>query len=109
VVQLQLGIHDDLGRTFMIFKLFSYKKAFAKKLAFFVRITASFCKNLIIILVFEKNANFLLKIGKNCRKLANFAENYDNYSDTSDASIVKIYNATSIGFFRNVYIVVQLS
>jgi hypothetical protein len=41
----------------------------AKIFAFFDRITASFCKNFIVTLVFEKNANFLQKIGKNCRKL----------------------------------------
>jgi hypothetical protein len=41
----------------MIFKIFSLKNL-AKILAFFVQTTASFCKNVIITLVFEKNANF---------------------------------------------------
>jgi hypothetical protein len=38
--------------------------------ALFAQTTASFCKKLIITLVFEKNAKFFsTKIGKNCRKL----------------------------------------
>jgi hypothetical protein len=41
----------------------------AKILVFFAKTTASSCKNLIITLVFEKNANFSQKFGKNCRKL----------------------------------------
>jgi hypothetical protein len=52
----------------MIFKIFSPKN-FAKKVAFFAQTTASFCINLIITLVFEKNANILAKNGENCRKL----------------------------------------
>jgi hypothetical protein len=40
----------------MIFKIFSPKNL-AKILALFAQTTASFCKNLIITLVFEKNAN----------------------------------------------------
>jgi hypothetical protein len=52
----------------MILKIFSPKNL-AKKLAFWAQTTAGFCKNLIITLVFEKNANFLPKIVKNCRKL----------------------------------------
>jgi hypothetical protein len=52
----------------MILKIFSPKNL-AKILAFFAQTTASFCKNLILTLVFEKNANFLLKNGKNRRKL----------------------------------------
>jgi hypothetical protein len=45
-------------------------KNLAKILAFFVQPTARFCKNLIITLIFEKNANFFAenwqKITKNC-------------------------------------------
>jgi p-aminobenzoyl-glutamate transporter AbgT len=52
----------------MIFKIFSPKNL-AKILAFFAQITACFCKNLIITLVFERNAIFSRKIGKNRRKL----------------------------------------
>jgi hypothetical protein len=52
----------------MIFKIFSPKN-FAKKLAFLTQDKAKLCKILIITLVFEKNANFLPKIGKNRRKL----------------------------------------
>jgi hypothetical protein len=40
----------------MILKIFSPKNL-AKILAFFAQNTASFCKNFIITLVFEKNAN----------------------------------------------------
>jgi hypothetical protein len=52
----------------MILKIFSPKNL-AKILAFFAQTTASSCKNLIITLAFEKNANFLPKIGKIRRKL----------------------------------------
>jgi hypothetical protein len=52
----------------MIFEIVSPKNL-AKIFAFFAQTTASFCKNVIITLVFEKNANFLPKIGKNRRKL----------------------------------------
>jgi hypothetical protein len=47
----------------MILKIFS-PKILAKMLAFFAQATASFCKNLITTLVFEKNAIFSPKIGK---------------------------------------------
>jgi hypothetical protein len=50
------------------FKIFSPKNL-AKKLAFYAQNKAKLCKNWIITLVFEKNANFLQKIGKNRRKL----------------------------------------
>jgi hypothetical protein len=48
----------------MILKIFSPKNL-AKILAFLIQTTASFCKILIITLVFEKNAIFSPKIGKN--------------------------------------------
>jgi hypothetical protein len=48
----------------MILKIFSPKKL-AKKLAFLTPNKAKLCKNLIITLVFEKNANFF---SENCRK-----------------------------------------
>jgi hypothetical protein len=61
----------------MIFKIF-LPKYLAKILAFFAQTTAIFCKNLIITLVFEKNANFFR------RKMAKSAEiviinNIDQY------------------------------
>jgi hypothetical protein len=43
-------------------------KNLAKILTFLAQTTASFCKNAIITLVFEKNAIFPPKIGKNRRK-----------------------------------------
>jgi hypothetical protein len=52
----------------MIFKKFS-PKIIAKKLAIMTRNEAELCKNLIIKLVFEKNANFLPKIGKKSQKI----------------------------------------
>jgi hypothetical protein len=52
----------------MILKIFSPKKI-AKKLAVLTQNKAKLCKILIITLVFEKNANFLPKIGPNRRKL----------------------------------------
>jgi hypothetical protein len=48
------------GTNVMILKIFSPKNL-AKMLAIFAQTTASFCKNLIITLVFEKNANFFAK------------------------------------------------
>jgi hypothetical protein len=51
----------------MIFKIFSPKNC--KKLAFLTQNKAKLCKILIITLVFEKNAIFLPKIGKNRRKM----------------------------------------
>jgi hypothetical protein len=46
------------GTDVMILKIFSPKNL-AKILAFFAQTPATLCKNLIITLVFEKNANFL--------------------------------------------------
>jgi hypothetical protein len=48
----------------MIFKIFSPKNS-AKKMAFLTQNKAELCKNLIITLVFDKNANFF---AENCRK-----------------------------------------
>jgi hypothetical protein len=45
----------------MIFKILSPKNL-AKILAFFAQTTASFCKNVVITLALEKNANFSHKI-----------------------------------------------
>jgi hypothetical protein len=58
----------------MIFKVFSQKKI-AKILAFFAETTDCLRKNLIITLVFEKNANFFR------RKLGKIAENWDRNID----------------------------
>jgi hypothetical protein len=52
------------GIDVMIFKIYSPKKS-----AFLTQNTARLCKILIITLVFEKNAIFSPKIGKNRRKL----------------------------------------
>jgi hypothetical protein len=54
----------------MILKIFSPKNL-AKILAFFDQTTASFCKNLIIALFFEKKRQLGISpnIGKNRRKL----------------------------------------
>jgi hypothetical protein len=46
-----------------------FAEKFSKKMAFFTQNKAKLRKSLIITLVFEKNANFLPKIGKNRRKL----------------------------------------
>jgi hypothetical protein len=48
----------------MIFKIFSPKIS-AKKLAFLTQNKAKLCKNLIITLFFDKNANFF---AENCQK-----------------------------------------
>jgi hypothetical protein len=52
----------------MILKIFS-PKTLAKISSFFAQTTASFCKKLIITLVFGEKRYFLQKIGKNHRKL----------------------------------------
>jgi hypothetical protein len=52
----------------MILKIFSPKN-FAKILAFWAQTTASFCKNVIMTLVFAKNANFSPKIGRKLEKI----------------------------------------
>jgi hypothetical protein len=52
----------------MILNIFSQKNI-AKILAFFAQTTASFRKNLTITLLYEKNAIYSPKIGKNRRKL----------------------------------------
>jgi hypothetical protein len=52
----------------MIFKIFSQKNL-AKILAFFAQATASFCKNVIITLVFEKNANFFAENWQKSQKI----------------------------------------
>jgi hypothetical protein len=55
---LQSNEHGFIsGTDVMIFKIFSPKNL-AKILAFLTQNKASFCKNWIITLVFEKNANF---------------------------------------------------
>jgi hypothetical protein len=60
---LMLGVSLP-GTDVMIFKIFSPKN-FANKLAFLTQNKAKLCKNLIITLVFEKNANFF---AENCQK-----------------------------------------
>jgi hypothetical protein len=56
------------GTDVMIFKIFSPKNL-AKILAFLAQTTASFCKNLIVTLVFEKNSNYFAENWQNRRKL----------------------------------------
>jgi hypothetical protein len=52
----------------MIFKIFSPKN-FAEKLAFLTQNKARLYKNLIITLVFEKNANFFAEICQKSQKI----------------------------------------
>jgi hypothetical protein len=52
------------GTDVMIFKIFSAKNS-AKKWAFLTQNKAKLCKILIIVLVFDKNANFF---AENCQK-----------------------------------------
>jgi hypothetical protein len=49
-----------------------FAEKFGKKSAFFAQSKAKLCKNSIITLVYEKNANFLPKIGENfCDNIIN--------------------------------------
>jgi hypothetical protein len=66
VVSYYKFVNTDPGTDVIIFKLFS-PKILPKILAFFAQTTASFCKNLIITLGFEKNANFFAQNWKNRR------------------------------------------
>jgi hypothetical protein len=52
----------------MIFKIIFAEK-FSEKIGVFYSKQSQILKKIIITLVFEKNANFLPKIGKNRRKL----------------------------------------
>jgi hypothetical protein len=52
----------------MLFYIFS-PQILAKKLAFFAQNQAKLCTNMIITLVFDKNAIFSPKIAKSRRKL----------------------------------------
>jgi hypothetical protein len=56
-------VNANAGTDVMILKYFRRKKM--QKIVFFVQHTANFCKNLIVTLVFEKNAK-LAKIAENC-------------------------------------------
>jgi hypothetical protein len=51
------------------FKIYFRQKIGTDIAVFFAQITDSFCKNLILTLAYEKNANFLPKFAKNLRKL----------------------------------------
>jgi hypothetical protein len=66
VTQLEFNI--VAGTNVMIFKIFSPKN-FAKKLAFLTQNKAKLYKNLIITLVFEKNANFFAEICQKSQKI----------------------------------------
>jgi hypothetical protein len=69
------------------FKNVFVKKISAKILALFAQTNASFCKNVSITLVFEKNANFVR------RKLAKIADNCDHNIDPwSQSYDLVIYN-----------------
>jgi hypothetical protein len=56
--------YERSGTDVMIFKK-NFAENFGEKMAFLTQNKAKFCKNLIIILVFEKTANFF---AKNCHK-----------------------------------------
>jgi hypothetical protein len=58
-----------LRRTLVMFIENIFAKKFGENVGVFAQTTASFSKHLIITLVFKKNADFSLKIGKNRRKL----------------------------------------
>jgi hypothetical protein len=56
------------GTDVVILKIFSPKN-FAKRLAFFAQNKAKLCKNYIITLVFEKNANFFAENWQKSQKI----------------------------------------
>jgi hypothetical protein len=62
------SVCQTAGTDVMIF-LNIFAEKFSKKLAFLTQNKAELCKNLIITLVFEKNAIFSPKIVKNRRNL----------------------------------------
>jgi hypothetical protein len=62
----------------MILKIFS-PKILAKILSFFAQTAATFCKNLIITLVFEKNANFFPENWQKSQKIVSITSTVDLY------------------------------
>jgi hypothetical protein len=66
-------------------------------LAFLTQNKAKICKNLIITLVFEKNANFFAEICQKSQKIVIITSTpgINPTIATYNASAVKIYNATS--------------
>jgi hypothetical protein len=65
---LSKGATAQSGTDVMIFKIFLPKKS-AKKLAFLNQKKAKLCKNLIITLAFEKNANFFAENWRKSQKI----------------------------------------
>jgi hypothetical protein len=61
-------------------------KNFAKKLAFFAQIKAKLCKNWIITLVFEKNANFFTENWQKPQKIVIITSTPDEFEKKSPSS-----------------------
>jgi hypothetical protein len=60
-IEVDVRRHDETerpGTNVMIIKIISPKKKLAKMSPFFSQTNASFCKNMIVTLVFEKSAHF---------------------------------------------------
>jgi hypothetical protein len=90
-----------LGTDVMLFKKFRQKMA--KKLAFLAQTTATFCKNFIITMTFEKNANLSAKNWRKSQKivmitssphLGHFAPNLDKCPKTKK-DVFEIIQASS--------------
>jgi hypothetical protein len=91
----------------MIFEIFSPKNL-SKKLAFFTQNKAKFWKNLIITLVFEKNANFF---AENCPKsqkivIITLTTGPNLTTVNYNSGVVKIYNTTNglVRFGKKLYL-----
>jgi hypothetical protein len=67
-------------------------------MAFFVQTTASFCKNLIITLGFEKNANFFAENWQKSQKIVIITSTPVTFGQLS-ASEIQVQNLTN--FFLN--------
>jgi hypothetical protein len=78
-IPTSFACHNSWDRCYD-FKIFSPKNL-AKILAFIAQTTITFCKNMIIKLVFEKTATFFR------RKLAKIVENYDRNIDPCIAEL----------------------
>jgi hypothetical protein len=96
------------GTDVMILKIFSPKNL-AKKLAFLTKNKAKFWKNLIITLVFGKNANFFAENCPNSQKIVIITSTPGrtgaNPTIVNYCDVVKIYSATSsLVRFENNYI-----
>jgi hypothetical protein len=87
----------------MILKIFSLKNS-GKKLAFWTQNKAKLCKNLIITLVFEKNANFFAENWRKSQKIVIIT----SVPDKDSCIYLFIFSSSSSPFFPLFFLVHRL-